>query len=106
VACAFDRARDSSGVGEESWGRGESHLPLLAEMYDDRLPLLARLTMPSIVVHGRDDLVVTPQMLDRYRHDVPSGRVHVFERSSHFPCHEEPEAYAAVVSTFVRENVR
>ncbi|NUR08643.1 MAG: alpha/beta fold hydrolase [Nocardioidaceae bacterium] len=106
VAAAFDAARKESGLGEESWDRGRHHLPLMADMYVDRRPLLARLTVPSLVVHGRGDLVVTPDMLDRYAADVPEGKVHVFERSAHFPCHEEPDEYAAVLSSFLREHAR
>jgi proline iminopeptidase len=101
---AFGAARDAAGFGDESWARGASHAPLLADMYVDRLPLLRKLTVPAMVVHGRDDLVVTSQMLDAFRLAVPDGTVHVFEGSAHFACHEEPEAYADVVSAFVLEH--
>jgi proline iminopeptidase len=104
AAATFAAAREASGLGEETWARAANHAPLFAEMYVDRLPLLAKLAQPSLVVHGRADLVATPAMLARYRADVPGGRVHTFERSAHFPSVEEPEAYADVIAGFVKEN--
>ena len=88
-------------LSDDQWARGVSHLPLLAEMYSSRLDLLRALTMPSLLVHGRDDLVAAPEALRRFRADVPQGVVHELAKSGHFPYHEEPEEYADVVAAFV-----
>lgn len=103
VARGFEDARAASGFGAETWARGRNHAPLLEEMYINRMPLLVHLRQPSLVILGHKDLVCTPAMIARYQSDVSSGGVHVFEHSAHFPSHEEPDAYADVIATFVLE---
>ncbi|GIG69602.1 alpha/beta fold hydrolase [Phytomonospora endophytica] len=98
---AFEKGQAESGFTREQWARGLSHLPLVADMYIPTLDLLPGLTPPSMLVHGRHDLVAAPAVIDAYRELAPGARVHTFEDSAHFPYIEEPEAYADVVSGFV-----
>lgn len=75
------------------WTRGSSHLPLVADVYRDRTPLLAELTCPSTLFVGARDLVCPPAIIDAYRADTGSDVV-VFERSGHFAYIEQPDEYA------------
>ena len=98
---ALDRIGMQSGLSEDQWRRGVSHLPLLTEMYESKLDLLPELSQPSLLVHGRHDLVIPPGDVQAFRDGVPNGRVHTFERSGHFAYIEEPDEYTAVVTDFV-----
>lgn len=100
---AYNAAHAASGFTGEQWRRGMSHRPLIAEMYRPLFDLLPQLTRPSLLVHGRYDLVAAPAVVDAYREKAVRGRVHTFEDSAHFAYIEEPEAYAAVVSAFASD---
>lgn len=106
ASARFEQGMESAGFGEETWARGTSHAPLLEEMYVDRMPRLAELSRPSVLLHGGQDLVTTPQMIARYVQDVSDGSVVTFEESGHFCYHEEPDRYAKVVASFVTEHTR
>lgn len=97
----MDRTREESELSEQDWSRGKSHWPLLAELYRSRFPQLSNLSQPSILLRGRGDLVAAPVAIDEYRRRVPDGSVRVFDDSGHFPCFEEPDAYAEAVADFV-----
>jgi proline iminopeptidase len=102
AAAGFSRLLADSGLSQEQWQRGNSHWPLLAAMYEPMLPLLTRVRRPALLLHGRDDLVAAPGMLAAFASSVPDGRTRTFERSGHFPYLEEPGAYCAAVTDFVR----
>ncbi|MGH3507094.1 MAG: alpha/beta fold hydrolase [Nocardioidaceae bacterium] len=97
----IEQASEVSGLSDAQWSKGISHLPLLAEMYQPRLGMLAELRPPALLVHGRDDLVTAPEMLRRFRDDVSDGVVHEFPRSGHFAYHEEPDEYVEVLADFI-----
>lgn len=98
---AYEALMSSAGFSDEQWARGQSHAPLLAAMYEPQLHLMARLAVPSLLVHGEDDLVVPPHIVDLYTSQVPTGAVHTFPESGHFAYHEEPDSYADVIRRFV-----
>jgi proline iminopeptidase len=94
----------ASGFTDRDWSKGRSHRSLMVDMYDSKLSLLPELRQPSLLVHGRYDVVLPPRHVDEFRAKVPNGRVHTFENAGHFPCIEEPEEYVAVVTEFVTSN--
>jgi proline iminopeptidase len=101
AASRYDAILDGSALTTEQWNRGSSHLPLLADMYRPKLDLLATLTQPSLLLHGRDDLVTPPSVVERFRQTVEGGRVHTLERSGHFAYLEQAVEYSDVVTSFV-----
>jgi proline iminopeptidase len=103
-AADFSQILEDSGFDEEQWQRGSSHLALLPEMYQARLPLLPVITRPSLLLHGTDDLVTTPQMLDQFSQSVPGGTIGTFDKSGHFAYIEEAAQYCQVVTDFVTQN--
>jgi proline iminopeptidase len=100
-AVEHGRILEDSGLTEGQWQQGSSHLSLMAAMYQSRLHLLAALQQPSLLLHGRRDLVTPPVVIDRFRRDVRDGSVHTFEQSSHFSYMEQAREYSDVVATFV-----
>ena len=87
------------------WSRSMSHLPLLDDMYTNRLPRLADLAVPSMLIHGTDDLVAPPTVIEAYA-EATGGTVRTIEASGHFAFIEQPEQYAAAVTDFVTGSVR
>lgn len=75
------------------WTRGASHLPLIADMYQDRTSRLAELNCRSALFVGARDLVCPPEMIETYR-AATGGQVVIFERSGHFAYVEQPQGYA------------
>jgi proline iminopeptidase len=101
AALRYDAILDGSGLTAEQRDRGSSHLPLLADMYRPKLGLLATLTQPALLLHGRGDLVTPPSVVERFRQTVEGGRVHTFESSGHFAYLEQATEYTDVVTHFV-----
>lgn len=72
-------------------------------------PLLAHITLPSLLVYGRDDgrypLALAEELHDGLGTAPGRKRLEVFEHSSHNPYWEEPDRFVESVRRFVREQV-
>jgi proline iminopeptidase len=100
-AAEYDKTLGDSGLSQEQWQRGSSHLPLLTDMYRPRVDKLTSLEQPALLVHGRDDLVVPRVVIEAFSAGVPEASVHTFEHAGHFAYLEEPDEYSRVVTEFV-----
>lgn len=106
AAADFDQVAERSGHPEDVWNRGESHAPILADLYHSRLHLLGTLSCPLFLVRGVDDPVSPPTVVSAIR-AAPSfaGAVEV-AGARHFPSFEQPEAYAHAVIAFTHAHLR
>ncbi|MFB7250384.1 alpha/beta fold hydrolase [Microbacterium sp. NPDC056234] len=86
---------------DADWSRGASHLALLTDMYIDRRPALARVTVPSMLVHGERDLVASPDVIDAYREST-GGKVRTIAGAGHFAYVEQPDSYVDAVASFMQ----
>jgi len=102
----YRRIEGEGNFTEEQWEKGQSHAVLLAAMYQSQLHRLPQLSQPSLLLHGADDLVTPPAVIEIYRDQVPNGTVHTFDRSGHFAYHEEAKRYGDVVADFVIAHAR
>jgi proline iminopeptidase len=70
--------------------------------YDPRTRMKA-LTMPTLIVTGRRDVVATPQIAEQTQAAFPSGvaTLSVIELAGHRPFIEQPHAYFDVLKTFL-----
>lgn len=92
----------SAAPTDLDWSKGESHLPLVEDMYRDRVRTLVQLQCPSMLLHGESDLVTPPQVIDRYRSDVTAAHeVVTLERAGHFAWAEQPATYVDAVARFI-----
>jgi proline iminopeptidase len=94
----------SGAVDERYHERGSRHADAVtksASFSESLLPLLPQVDEPAILIKGGADPVTSPTEIQRFRTDVPHGRVHILEKSGHFPQLEEPDRYAATVRGFV-----
>ena len=79
---------------------GEAVSKAIAEL--DLTPQMAQFRFPVLVLQGRFDLNVTPDVSWTVAHAIPGAQLVMFEKSGHLPYYEEPEKYAAAVNTFLQ----
>lgn len=66
----------------------------------NRLDQLHRISQPALVLCGEHD-VLTPECPWLMHEGLPNSQLAVFPNSSHLPFWEEPEAYFAVLQSFL-----
>lgn len=70
--------------------------------FSDELP---RISVPTLLIHGRYD-EVTPEVGLRIHKRIPGSRLHIFPRSSHLSFWEERADYMRLARGFLREAER
>lgn len=77
-------------------------LPAIEALHDydflDRLPTIA---VPTLLIWGRDDLVVPASDAPGYHERIPESELHVFADCSHVPMAERPVRFNRLVERFV-----
>ncbi len=73
-------------------------------MYNPQLPRwLRRIKVPTLLLWGESDRVVTPDYGCAYSRLIPGSRFELIERAGHHPEIEQPEAFVDRVSRFLEE---
>ena len=73
-------------------------------MYNPQLKRwLQRIRVPSLVLWGASDGIVTPAYGRAYSELIPGARFATIERAGHHPEIEQPEAFVEAVAAFLRE---
>lgn len=67
----------------------------------DARRVVRSLRMPILVLAGRYDRLVYPELMSRWRSYAPKANVYFLEKSGHFPFLEQPVETAALISTFL-----
>lgn len=62
-----------------------------------------QITVPTLIVWGKQDKVVPVEHAFTARKKIPNARLHLFERCGHTPQLEYPAQFNALVSEFTRE---
>jgi proline iminopeptidase len=68
----------------------------------DLNPEIKKFKFPTLVITGRYDMNVAPLIAYQIHKAIPGSQFAVFEKSSHLPFTEEPEAFARTVEEFLR----
>ena len=71
---------------------------------DDLMPALSKATMPALIIHGRDDRVVSPESSLRLNAVIPNARMLVFNRCGHWAQIEHAAEFNAVLDNFIALN--
>ena len=75
-------------------------------IYNPQLPRwLCRIAVPTLVLWGASDGVVTPEYGRTYAGLIPGARFEVIEQAGHHPEIEQPAAFAARVAAFLATDV-
>ena len=64
---------------------------------------LRRIAVPTLMLWGESDRIVTPSYGRAYAGLIPGARFELIERAGHHPEIEQPEAFAARVAAFLAE---
>ncbi|HEX9535239.1 MAG TPA: alpha/beta hydrolase [Stellaceae bacterium] len=73
-------------------------------MYNPQLPRwLGRIKVPTLLLWGESDRVVTPDYGRAYSRLIPGSRFELIEAAGHHPEIEQPEAFVERVSRFLEE---
>jgi 2-hydroxy-6-oxo-octa-2,4-dienoate hydrolase len=64
---------------------------------------LAKITAPTLVVHGREDRVVPPECGLLIAKNVPNADLHLFGCCGHWVQSEQPRRFASLVRDFLSE---
>jgi len=98
---------DYSPYTENEWDQfdenTEIHLSRLREegkIFDSVVPLISRLTVPSLLILGEYDPVTCERHVRAY-HAAPQGKIKVFEGCGHSPHKERPELYKNEVIDYI-----
>jgi len=65
---------------------------------------LGRVSVPTLVLCGAEDMVITPEIARGLADSLPNAQFSVIEEAAHTPSVEQPEAVADVIIEFLKEN--
>jgi pimeloyl-ACP methyl ester carboxylesterase len=72
-------------------------------MYDRSLPsLLPRLSIPSLIVWGRDDQIVPLECGERYQQTLAGSRLEIIPECGNCPPLEKPDVFSQLVGDFLQ----
>lgn len=86
--------------------------PLMAFMANDHFltrddqPLLARISVPTLVINGKDDGLITPKTAEAVHDAIKGSQLLVLENCGHFPFVEQSEKTTAAILDFVKAHNR
>jgi len=63
----------------------------------------ARLTLPTLAIAGAEDGSTPPDLVRETADLIKGSRFHLIRGAAHLPCVEQPEEYAAILTTFLQE---
>jgi pimeloyl-ACP methyl ester carboxylesterase len=64
---------------------------------------LSRIDIPTLVLWGESDRIVTPKYGRAYAQSIPGAQFQVIPAAGHYPYLEQPEAFVAAVAAFLQE---
>ncbi len=80
-------------------------LKALAERKDNR-DVLESINVPTIVIAGKDDELITPpEVVRRIAEGINGAKFYEIENSAHLPPFENPEKFNEIVIPFIKENL-
>lgn len=62
---------------------------------------LKSITVPTLILHGKYDANITPDVAERIQTGIPKSQLVIFTESGHLPFYEEPEKFISVVEDFL-----
>jgi len=62
-----------------------------------------RITVPTLVVSGLDDVATTPEMMSEMAHRIPYAQLEVLGPCGHIPSLEQPESLSRLIGDFLEQ---
>lgn len=63
----------------------------------------ANLTLPTLAIAGAEDGSTPPDLVRETAELIKGAKFHLIRRAAHIPCVEQPEEYAAILTTFLKD---
>jgi pimeloyl-ACP methyl ester carboxylesterase len=74
-------------------------------MHNPRLKRwLHRIHLPTLLLWGAEDRIVTPAYGENWRRAIPDARLELISGAGHFPHWEQPEAFVDRLAAFLEGN--
>jgi proline iminopeptidase len=93
MVTSFNRMILNEEIGDYMWER-------ITKEYDVR-PHLAGIMVPTLILHGRYDWVVSLREAEELAQNIPHAQLHVFEQAGHAIQDDVPEELIQVIRTFL-----
>ncbi len=82
----------------------EGYIGTCAALRDtDLRDRVGEIHVPTLVLCGAQDVVITPDMAREFADSLPNARFRVVEGAAHIPSVEQPEFLAAAIAEFLKE---
>ena len=78
---------------------------LIQLLRDDVRPVLASVSVPTLIVWGEHDSIFPVRLAESFRSAIPDARVVVIPNAAHNPMIDQPEVFNRVVIGFLRGRV-
>lgn len=72
-------------------------------MREDQTELLSQITLPALIVVGREDAVTPLQDSEKMHHEIDGSRLEIIENAGHVSNLEQPEQFNHALLSFLRE---
>jgi non-heme chloroperoxidase len=82
-------------------GANAGSVILVNQTLQDYRELIGQLTVPHLLVWGRDEKVGKLAAADWLHGELPTSELHVFSQSGHCPMWEEPEKFNALLTEWI-----
>ena len=76
---------------------------VIPENLDELIAQYPSITVPTLIVWGRNDRVIPLSIGERLSHDIPNSRLVVLEETGHVPQEEKPEETIAEILKFLED---
>ncbi len=105
-ACIPESEADSAAV--RSWGRkilaraaSDSAIRLLEYSHGiDLRPSLAEIQIPTLILHGTQDVIIPPSESEYAVSQIPNSKLHLFQGAGHVPTITRPREVAEEINKF------
>lgn len=89
-------------IGSMSQLRAESYIrTVIASVEDDQAPLLAKVTVPTLVLTGEKDRLTPPALAAEIAAHIPGSELSIIEGAGHLSNIEAPDEFNRIVGTFL-----
>ena len=69
----------------------------------DSTPLLGKISVPTLVIHGKEDAIIPPSEAQLIAAEIPHSELHLIEKAGHLPNMEQPEKFNRIVVNFLHK---
>lgn len=90
--------RPNPGTAYRRWRKQELSLSGYRTDYRDQLP---ELTVPTLLIHGREDEIYSPEWAEQASERIPTAQLEILEECGHWPPREHPADVVDLIREFL-----